>query len=148
MKKLNWGNKIAIGASTYVIGILIFVGFSTTQKINLVSKDYYPKEIKYQDQIEKIKNTNALKEKILVTQENGTLQLQFPNEIEGAIQGEIVFYRPSDYEMDVKLKIALNQDNTQNINTDNLLSGRYNVKIEWSTEGKEYFQEEAIFVTK
>jgi len=148
MKKLNWGTKIAIGASIYVVGILAFVGFSTTQKINLVSKDYYPEEIEYQSQIEKIKNTYKLSNKILLNQENGSLNLQFPKEIKESVQGEIVFYRPSDYEKDVRLDIELDKNMVQRINTGNLLSGRYNVKIEWSFEGEKYFQEEAIFINK
>ena len=75
MKKLSWGTKLAMFASIYVIGILIFVGFRTTQDINLISEDYYPQGIDFQSKIDKMKNTQTLKEKIVISQKKGIIQV-------------------------------------------------------------------------
>lgn len=148
MKKLSWGTKLGIGASIYVIGILAFVGFSTTQKINLVSKDYYPKEIEYQGQINKIKNTKELKEQVQVLQENGHLKIQFPEQMHSQVKGEIIFYRPADSESDLKVEIAVNENGLQILSTDQLLQGMYTIKIDWGYSNKSYYMEKSIYLSK
>lgn len=148
MKKLSWGTKLAIGASIYVIGVLTFVGFSTTQKINLVSKDYYPKEVVYQKQIDKLKNTKELTESILISQKNGKLQFQFPTNMHSEVSGEIILYRPADYESDLKYTIQLDTNGFQEINSEQLLKGKYTVKIDWLHKKVGYFMEEGIYLSK
>ncbi|MBN2596024.1 MAG: FixH family protein [Marinifilaceae bacterium] len=148
MKKMSWGTKLAIGASIYIVGILAFVAFSTTQKINLVSKDYYPKEVEYQQQIDKLKNAKELNETILISQKNGKLQFQFPSNMHDQVKGEIIFYRPSDYESDIKTAIELNENGLQELNTDQLLKGMYTIKINWEHDGIGYYKEEAVYLNK
>jgi len=148
MKKLNWGTKLGIGASIYVIGILAFVGFSTTQKINLVSKDYYPKEVEYQKQIDKMKNAKELKESIQISQKNGKLQIQFPEQMHNQVKGEIIFYRPADYQSDLKYAIEIDENGFQELSTDRLLKGMYTIKIDWEHKNKGYYKEEAIYLNK
>ena len=148
MKKISWGTKLAIGASIYVIGILTFVGFSTTQKINLVSKDYYPKEVVYQEQIDKIKNAKELKDNIEIIQENESLQIQFPANMHNQVKGEIIFYRPADYEFDIKTAIKIDEDGLQELNTNQLLKGMYTIKIDWEHDGVGYYIEDAVYLNK
>lgn len=148
MKKMSWGTKLAIGASIYVIGILTFVGFSTTQKINLVSKDYYPKEVVYQEQIDKLKNAQELKENIQIIQENGSLHIQFPANMHNQVRGEIIFYRPADYESDIKTAIEIDENGLQELNTNQLLKGVYRIKVDWKHNGIGYYKEETIYLNK
>ena len=148
MKKMSWGTKLAIGASIYVIGVLTFVGFSTTQKINLVSKDYYPKEVVYQEQIDKLKNAKELDSDIQIIQENGSLHIQFPGNMHTQVKGEIIFYRPADYESDIKATIDLDENGLQKLNTNQLLKGMYTIKIDWEHNGIGYYKEEAIYLNK
>ena len=148
MKKLSWGTKLGIGASIYVIGVLIFVGFSTTQKINLVSKDYYPKEVKYQEQINKIKNAQQMPTSILIEQVGENIEVKFPKEMHSGVEGNIVLYRPADYESDMKYQIALNDSGVHTLSTNNLLKGRYTVQIDWKHNEVAYYKEEAIYLSK
>lgn len=145
---MSWGTKLGIGASIYVIGVLCFVGFSTTQKINLVSKDYYPKEVEYQKQIDKLKNTKVLEETIYISQEKGKVQFQFPKKMHSNVSGEIVFYRPADYESDLKYPIAIDTNGFQTLGTEHLLSGKYTIKIDWKHNGVEFYMEEGIYLSK
>ena len=143
MKKFNWGTKLAIFISVYVLGILIFVGFSTTQDINLVSTDYYPQEMKYQSQIDKIKNAQ-----VSITQQAGTIEIQFPADMQAGVSGSVVFYRPSNSDKDLRSDIELDTNGTQVFPTDRLLKGRYAVKLDWQHQGRAYYQEEAIYLSK
>jgi hypothetical protein len=148
MEKMSWGTKLGIGASIYVIGILTFVVFSTTQQINLVSKDYYPKEIEYQKQIDKIKNAKELEENVQIIQENGKLQIQFPGNMHNQVKGEIIFYRPADYQSDIKCAIEIDETGFQELGTDQLLKGMYKIKIDWEHDGIGYYKEEAVYLNK
>lgn len=145
---MNWGTKLGIGASIYVIGILAFVAFSTTQQINLVSKDYYPKEVEYQKQIDKIKNAKALIEDVLIIQENGKIQIQFPTVMHNQVKGEIIFYRPANYQSDIKCDIEIDETGFQELSTNQLLKGMYTIKIDWEHNNKGYYKEESIYLNK
>ncbi|MBI9056345.1 FixH family protein [Labilibaculum sp. DW002] len=148
MKKMSWGTKLGIGASIYVIGVLAFVGFSTTQKINLVSKDYYPKEVEYQKQIDKLEKAKNLNESIQISQKKGKLQFQFPKNMHSDVSGEIILYRPADYESDLKYTIQLDTNGYQEIESDQLLKGKYTVQIDWVHQQIGYYMEEGIYLSK
>lgn len=145
---MSWGTKLGIGASIYVIGILAFVGFSTTQQINLVSKDYYPKEVEYQKQIDKLKNTKELLEDVHITQENGKLQIQFPTNMQNQVKGEIIFYRPANYKADLKYTIEIDESGFQELSTKQLLKGMYTIQIDWEHKNIGYYKEEGIYLNK
>ncbi|MCZ4693174.1 hypothetical protein DWB61_07035 [Ancylomarina euxinus] len=148
MKKLSWGTKLAMFASVYVIGILVFVGFSTTQDINLISKDYYPQGIAYQSKIDKIKNVQTLKEKVLVSQKAGVIQVQFPEGMRSGVSGSIIFYRPSNSDNDLRSDINIDTAGLQVFESDKFINGRYAIKIDWKHQGEGYYQEEAIYLSK
>lgn len=148
MKKLNWGTKLAMFASLYVIGVLAFVGFSTTQDINLISKDYYPQGIEFQSKIDKIKNAQTLIEKVLISQKSGTIHVQFPEGMHTDVTGSIIFYRPSNSDYDLRSDINLDASGLQTFKTDKLIKGRYAIKIDWIHQAKGYYQEEAIYLLK
>ena len=50
--KFNWGYKILLVYGLFVIGIMFLVFKSTQQKYDLVQKDYYADELKYQNVID------------------------------------------------------------------------------------------------
>ena len=148
MKKLSWGTKLAMFISVYVIGILIFVGFSLTQDINLISKDYYPQGIEFQSKIDKIKNTHTLKEKVIVSQQGGTIQVQFPVGMRADVSGSIIFYRPSNSDDDLRSDIKLDETGLQVFNSEQFVKGRYAIQVDWKHQGEAYYQEEAIYLSK
>ena len=62
--KISWGTGIA---ATYIIFVLATLGMTyamMTKNVDLVSTNYYEKEIKYQEQIDKINNTSGLNDKL------------------------------------------------------------------------------------
>ncbi len=148
MKKLSWGTKLAMFASLYVIGILVFVVFSTTQDINLISKDYYPQGIDFQTKIDKIKNTQTLKEKVVVVQEGGNIKVQFPENMQTDVTGRVIFYRPSNSDKDLRSDINLDASGLQVFKVDKFVNGRYAIQIDWTHKDKSYYQEEAIYLSK
>ena len=61
---MNWGWKIVVVYSGFVVMTLGMVFYFMGHKVDLVAKDYYKQEIEYQDQIDKITNAKSLDEPI------------------------------------------------------------------------------------
>jgi len=140
---MSWGYGITFLYLGFVAFIITLVITTFQHDVNLVAKDYYKKEIAYQEEIDKQKNTLEAPEKIQFTKQEGKLGIIFPEETK---KGEIHFFRPSDYKKDFKMHINLDAQSQQWIATNALEKGLWRVKIDWTSEGKNYFVEERIIV--
>ena len=139
---MNWGKSIFLFYSLFVIAILSVVYFSFTQDVNLVAEDYYQQEIIYEEQITRIKNTEALAKKPTITLKTGFVELMFPQELEP--KGSILFFRPSDANLDRRVPIALGANGTQQIDFSTQEKGLWKAKLNWKQGNKEYYQEFVI----
>jgi hypothetical protein len=145
--KLNWGWKIAILYSGFVVFMLILVFKSSMQKIDLVTPDYYAKELNYQQQIDKENRTGKLSEQLKWQVENRKIQLQFPAEVKGKkVKGEILFYRPSDSGKDLKVEITPDSSGYVLVAGDKLSTGMYKMQVAWSADNTEYYNEGTITI--
>lgn len=143
---MNFGHKIGIFYGLFVIFMISLVTLCIKQKdVTLVSDDYYKKEIAYQEEIEKHRNTEQLASAIQIAyaSDKQEVSLSFPEEQKGAT-GKIQFYRPSDARKDVTFDLVLNQTTTQQIPVARLAKGLWVIKIEWEKAGKAYLKEEKI----
>ena len=144
---MSWGIRITILYLSFVGLILTLVFLSSRQKVELVSKDYYEQELKYQNKIDAIKNINALSNAVLVTNHLGKVNIAFSEYFSNSkIKGTIYFFRPSDSSMDYKLDINPSANGIQTIETNRLIKGLYTLQISFDFEGKEYYKEESIFI--
>ncbi|MCC6837598.1 MAG: FixH family protein [Bacteroidia bacterium] len=145
MAQISWGTKIAALYIGFVGLVIVMVTFSMNQKIELVSSDYYAKELKYQDKINEMNNSNALSEQIRYTITGDQLEIQFPVDFKDKkITGEILFFKPSDATKDYKLPIQLNTGLKQTISKSLLSNGMYKMQVSWTVEEKNYFNESII----
>lgn len=136
--KFTWGTGIFITIIMFVTFFVSFIIFSLTQDINLVSKDYFPEEIAYGSKLEKIRNADALKNKITIEQKDNLLIIHYPKKnknLSGIIK--LYFVKNSNFDIDINIKIA---DNKQIINIEKYKKGRYYIKIDWKFNEIEYFQ--------
>ena len=144
---MNWGWKIVILYSSFVIMTLAMVFYFMGQKVDLVAEDYYKQEIEYQEQIDKITNTKALKEPIIFkySAEERSIVLNFPaSHIVQGIEGKIHLYRPSNSEEDKEYNIQPEDTGVQTIAVGSLSKGLWKVKISWSSAGLEFYDEKVI----
>jgi len=145
--KFNWGTGIFIFLIIFFISIFWFVIFSFTVRQDLVEDDYYPKELEYEQQIQKQENLNQLNEEIVVRKEGEFMYLKFPTiQNEDEIKGQILVYRPSDSRLDQTHFIKLDSLNEHPLNTSKFLSGKYILKIGWTYQEKAFYQEITIFI--
>lgn len=142
--KLNWGSGIAITYILFMAGVLILVFIFMNQDVHLVTDDYYAKEIEYQQQIDKVERTKLLSEQPVVTFSDGVFMVSFPKSVKNIINGEIQIYRPSDSNLDKTASIFLDAENRQLIKPPINLPGLWKVKIDWTRNDTNYYNEKII----
>jgi hypothetical protein len=120
------------------------VVISMNQDINLVSKDYYKQEIEYEDQIQRIRNTQALEEAPEITLDRMGLSIiiSFPEGLVSEdLNGYVHLFRPSDSSLDKKYRLELDGSGSQIISISGHLKGLWKVKLLWGSKGSEYYLE-------
>jgi hypothetical protein len=112
------------------------------QKVDVVTENYYDKELKYQDQIDKVTRTRALKETVEFTNTGKELVIKFPNVPDNNQSKDFIsLYRPSDNTKDVKIPVLTDTSRTQIVSIEHLVKGYWKVQINWTSVGSEYYYE-------
>lgn len=144
---MSWGIRITLLYVGFVALILTLVITSMHNKEDLVSKDYYQQELRYEDRINAIKNTNALDYAINYKVEGNKVELKYPEQLMAPeVKGEIFFFRPSDAEKDFKVAMNPGKDGLQVIDGKKLTHGSYKMELSWQAGGKNFYKEEVIFI--
>jgi hypothetical protein len=142
---MHFGKWIVVAFILFALFIGTLVAVCVKQDVNLVSKDYYKEELGYQDQIERISNTNHLASKPRISKIDGRIQVAFSGELK-VQNGKLKLFCPSNPKMDKDYNISVTEGNTQLFEITSLQPGMYKAKLLWTMEGKEYFLEETIFI--
>lgn len=139
---MNWGNGI-------LLLLLVFIGLMATlvticvkqDDIHLVTEDYYAEEIKYQEHIDRVRNTQAIEGKVMeFDPASKTLVFNLPV---GA-KGELHLFRPSDARLDKKIQVDIKDVDANILNLNELASGYWKMKMTWEAGGVAYFEEKKI----
>ena len=144
---MNWGWKIVVVYSAFVVMTLSMAFFFMRQKVDLVADDYYKQEIEYQGQMDKISNAKSLKNPVFISysMENKAITLNFPVEhIEKDLKGKIHFYRPSNADEDKAFEIHPMDSGEQVISVSSLSKGLWKIKISWTVGSESYFDEKVV----
>ena len=147
MKKLfQWPAALTIIITVFIFTLIGFIGLSRKHKMDLVTKNYYKKEIEYQAQIDRVNRSQKLSSiKLRIDQSTRIAELHFPKGLlPNAIYGKIHLFRPSDASQDRMYRINLDPEGIQILDLKNLIAGFWRVKIYWQIENTEYYQEESI----
>jgi hypothetical protein len=144
---MNWGYRVAALYISFVVMMLVLVGMAVKQDFDLVSDDYYRQEIEYQDRINKVNNTQKLKEPISfnIDDDSKTINIQYPKSLKN-ISGRILLYRPTDSKKDVLLDVSANNENLQSISTAEMQKGLWRIKVDWRANETAFYNEEVIVI--
>lgn len=144
----SWWPRVIIGFFIlFAIFIGNFVRLAMKSDVDLVSKDYYQKEIAYQEHINTVAQTRENKADIHVTlaEAAGQLVIAFPDFFKDQkVTGKVNFFRPSDAKLDFEKALELNDDRQQFIPVDKLQRGLWKLQISSQANGKNYFTEQTI----
>ena len=145
--KISWPLGIVVSLVAFIIFILSFVYkamFLPNYDHHLVSENYYEDELLYQQEIDKENRGLGLEENISLTKNENGLLIKFPTEFEAeAISGTVYFQRLSNNKIDFKKEIQLNSHEML-IPKEQLVQGRWDIKIEWKAFEVDYLYKEKI----
>jgi hypothetical protein len=145
--KINWGTGIVlafIGFISFIMYFIITMNVDKKYDHDLVTEDYYAEELAYQEDIDKLKNSNELTENVSFKKSDEGLLISFPKNIDFTkISGKVFLYRPSNKHLDFDTAISLSKPYLL-IPDKRLVDGRWNIKIDWQYKGKSYLLKESI----
>lgn len=145
---MNWGTKIIVVFSVFVVLMMTLVYKSYQTKFELVSKDYYKEELEYQNVIDASKNSADLTVKIDITQAERDFKLVIPDSLKTAdMVGDVYFYCPYDSKNDMRFVLKTKEDGTMIFNNSQLKGGRYILKVNCKLNGKSYFIEKDVNIS-
>lgn len=143
---MSWGYKVSIITFCFVCFMTCMVIAAFRQSFDLVTDDYYGKELKFQSQIDKQVNQEQLKGSIELKQDNESLHLIFPAEFSGlSITGDLLLFRPSDASKDVTLNLKTNGE-PLHLSKKKLSSGLYQVQVDYNVAEKSYYFEKDVMI--
>lgn len=143
--KLNWGTGLAIVLGLFILGMGTVTYQAMNQRHDLVTTDYYQKELAYQNTIDAKKNAEKLTGELRFVLENGKVQLHFPEEIQGQPgQLELELYYPTMAERDFTIKETDWSVSTIDLPTEQLSAGKWIAKAQLESGGKPYYFETEI----
>lgn len=139
---MNPGKWIVVAFVLFAAFIGTLVAVCVRQEMPLVSADYYKQELAYQNQIERIQNTDQLNLKPVIVATRNTMKVTFDS-TQHIQQGELQLFCPSNAHMDRSFTLT---PHAREFNTlvSGLTSGMYRVKLFWTMDGKDYYQEEIV----
>lgn len=144
---MSWGIKIIISFIIFAAGVAVMVAVSMKNDTDLVAENYYEKEIKYQNEIDMLKRSIFLKEKIKIRLEVKDIIIEVEDsKLAGNLSGEIYFYRTNDEDKDFIERINFTNGGMQKINTENMNRGLWKLRLNLIYNSEKYFIEERIFL--
>jgi hypothetical protein len=145
--KFHWGTGIIIVFVLFAAGIALMVTISMRQSVDLVTDDYYDRELRHQDQIDRSARTAAMGDSLRIAATPSELTIRFPaSYLHRTVSGTVSFYRPSDRRLDVAIPVSLDGSASQVLPLTSLERGVWKMKLEWTVDDISYYREEAVVV--
>jgi nitrogen fixation protein FixH len=144
-----WPASIVGFFAVAIIFLITFVAWAMRQREDLVSADYYEREVRYQQQLDSLNRSQALATQVVVTfdPEQQVIVITLPGDASRDATGRVHLYRPSDARLDRELPLALNAQGVQRLDAKALDHGLWKVRVKWNANGQEYFLDQPVIVT-
>lgn len=143
---MNWGYKLMLGFILFVLFIGYLAYKSINTKYELVSKDYYKDELRYQEKIDGRQNAAKISE-VNFSQTKDNFSVNMPVELKGKeLKGELWFYCATDEKKDRKIPLKVDTSNQQIISKAELYKTKYLLKFTWKDGATDYYLEKEISI--
>jgi hypothetical protein len=143
--KFNWGTGAFMLFGSFALFMTGLAIFASMQSNELVTDDYYEKELEFEVIQKKQERTSLLSNHTELKIENEQFVINFPAEVKGEISGNIVFFKPSSEKDDKSIDFKTTTSNYQ-LAIETFSTGMYKVKINWQANGVEYYNEDEIVI--
>lgn len=137
---MNWGYKLMIGMTVFIVFIVSMSVVMMNQKVDLVTDSYYQAGLNYDTDQEAKTNAKELGSAFNCQKTTQGVEITFPM----GSNGTVLFYRPNNAKQDIKLPIQLNANGIMIIPKEPFVAGLYKVICNWECNGKKFLQETDI----
>jgi hypothetical protein len=144
-----WPLAIILTFIIFISGTVSLVVLACSQKVDLVSNDYYEQELKFQGQIDRQRRAQELTAPIQVAYNASSRQISLrypPEQAHRQIAGRIAFYRPSNAGLDHQLDLKPGTDGTQSFDASHLSPGLWRLHISWTDGQREYYSDQKLVI--
>ena len=143
----NWGTGVAAVYTVFALGTTGFVTFAMSQRVDLVSSDYYAQSLRQDQRIAAEQNARSLEPPpSVVLTGSGQAMLSLPLEQAGRAAGTITWYRPADPRADRTTALAIDRAGRQQLPLSGLMAGQWIVQVRWAAHGRDYYYEQAVLL--
>ena len=143
----NWGVGITLTYLAFAGGTLGVVGYAMTQRVDLVSEDYYSRSLRQDDRMAATARADALGGRVSVAlaEDRLSLDVHVPTAASPPPTGTITWYRPSDSRDDRSVAFRP-VDGHQLVPLDGLVRGHWVVQVEWQSAGQTFYLERPVIL--
>lgn len=144
--KFNWGTGILIFLILFLLACGLFIGFAMRQDVSLVHEDYYEKGADHSQQMLVDARSVQFQNHISTQLNQGVLQIDIEQSLAAKMDSaRFHLYRPSDSNYDILQSFEATQSPLI-IPGEELVSGRYILKVYWSSGGLNYEIDQTVFI--
>jgi hypothetical protein len=144
-----WPAGIIVTFALFFAGTVGLVVMAFSQKVDLVSADYYEQELKFQGQIDRVERTRHAATQATVAYDAATrcIIVALPAEQAGhEVSGRIELYRPSASGLDRAVKLAPDTQGVQRVDAAGMSAGLWKVRVSWTVAHQDYFLDQMVVV--
>jgi len=144
--KLNWGKSIFLFILLFLTLCTVVIIFSLRQNHDLVTDNYYDEGAAYTTKLEEIQRSEVYIDSISLMQHSDRIVVFFSEGLKTDNEEiQLWFYRPSGKNSDHKAKYSIMSDSVT-VKREDLIRGRYILKISWIKDSLAYTIEKDIFI--
>lgn len=147
--KMDWGKGIALSFVIFAM-LLAYLVYKTGEVTSeMVTDNYYEKELEYNAQYDARKNVLDLTQKPTIELTGTELVITYPAEAVSAdTRGEVYFYSINNVAKDRLFTFKTDSVNRQVFSKEMLVSGNYNIQLKWTTDSVEYLFDKNIYISR
>jgi hypothetical protein len=145
---MHYGKFVLVLYLSFVglMGLLVYK--SVNQSCDLVTPNYYVKELAFQKEIRAKESANAMSVDLKVEVREGQVLIFFPEEFKGQpLTGNVLIYCPWEAKNDKVIPFAVEKaDSVLSLPCPVLKKGKYEFIVDWEANGTSFLVKEAIFL--
>lgn len=145
MKNLQgWPLAIVAALVLFMAMTIAFVRVAFSERVDLVSKDYYYRDKEFSARLEKEKRLLALGETEITRSADG-INIALPPYFQGkAIEGRIIFYSPINPAEDFELPLKMNGSRAS-VPARVKTGQKWRISLDFASAGQTYFAEKVVW---
>jgi nitrogen fixation protein FixH len=143
-----WPITIIAFFALFISFLASFIVFASRQHVDLVREDYYEEELRFQQQLDRVKRTQGSGQSASVaySADQHCIAVRLPFATAENMTGRIHLYRPSDAKLDCDWPLIVDSQGQQRLDASQLQAGLWRVRVQWLRNGQEYYCDQAVVV--